>query len=128
MLQQSANQRYTDEQLKEKFARPKRFDVFFHALKTFKLIGALMVDGRVPVVRKMLFVGSIGALAVFLFFPDLISEAFLSTVLPIVGTVLGVPLDAGFDWVAFALVIVSLLRYFPSDIVSEHYMSIFNKR
>lgn len=127
MVQQSASRKYTDEHLKEKFSRPKRFDVLFHAVKTFKLIGALMVDGRVPVVRKVLFLGSIAALVVVLFFPDLVSEAFLSTVLPIVGTVLGVPLDAGFDWVAFALVIVSLLRYFPSDIVSEHYMSIFDK-
>ncbi len=127
MLQQSASQKYTDEHLKEKFYRPKRFDVFFHAVKTFKLIGALIVDGRVPVVRKVLFLGSIAALVAVLFFPDLVSEAFLSTVLPIVGTVLGVPLDAGFDWIAFALVIVSLLRYFPSDIVSEHYMSIFDK-
>lgn len=127
MLQQSASQKYTDEHLKEKFYRPKRFDVFFHAIKTFKLIGALMVDGRVPVLRKFLFVGSIAALAVFLFFPDLISETFLSAVLPVVGTVLGVPIDAGFDWIAFALVIVSLLRYFPGEIVSEHYMSIFDK-
>jgi hypothetical protein len=127
MVQQSASQRYTDEHLKEKFARPKRFDVFFHAIKTFKLIGSLMTDGRVPVVRKFLFVGSIAALVIFLFFPDLLSEAFLSAVLPVVGTVLGVPLDAGFDWIAFALVVVSLLRYFPSDIVSEHYMRIFDK-
>ena len=127
MVQQSASQKYTNEHLREKLVRPKRFDVFFHAIKTFKLIGVLMTDGRVPVVRKLLFVGSIGALAVFLFFPDLMSEAFLSTVLPIVGTVLGVPLDAGFDWAAFALVLVSLLRYFPGDIVSEHYRSIFDR-
>ncbi|MBA2682574.1 MAG: hypothetical protein H0U76_29790 [Ktedonobacteraceae bacterium] len=127
MIQQPVGQKYTDERVREKLAHPKRFDVFFHAIKTFKLIGSLMVDGRVPVVRKLLFVGSIAALAVFLFFPDLISEAFLSTVLPVVGTVLGVPLDAGFDWAAFALVVVSLLRYFPADIVSEHYRSIFDR-
>ncbi|GAC1366812.1 MAG: hypothetical protein NVS2B12_10710 [Ktedonobacteraceae bacterium] len=127
MLQQSASQKYPDEQLKRKFAHPKRVDVFLHATKTFKLIGSLMADRRVPVVRKVLFVGSIAALAVFLFFPDLISEAFLSTVLPVVGTILGVPLDAGFDWIAFAFVVVSLLRYFPAEIVAEHYTSIFNK-
>ncbi len=127
MVQQSASQKYTDERLRENFARPKRFDIFFHAIKTVKLVGSLMTDGRVPVVRKFLFVGSIAALAVFLFFPDLLSEAFLSTVLPVVGTVLGVPIDAGFDWMAFALVVVSLLRYFPSDLVSEHYTRIFNK-
>ena len=86
-----------------------------------------MGDRRVPVVRKVLFVGSIAALAVFLFFPDFFSETFLSVVLPIVGTVLGIPIDAGFDWIAFAMVSVSLLRYFPSEIVSEHYSNIFNR-
>jgi hypothetical protein len=39
--------------------------------------------------------------------------------------VLGVPLDAGFDWVAFALAVVSLLRFFPAELVAEHYQQIF---
>jgi hypothetical protein len=75
----------------------------------------------------VLFVGSIAALAAFLFFPDLFSETFLTFVLPAIGTVLGIPLDAGFDWIAFAMVSISLLRYFPSEIVSEHYRNIFNR-
>jgi len=127
MQQQSANQLYTDEQLKRNFAHPRRRDVFLHGTKTFKLIGRLMGDRRVPVARKTLFVGSIAALAVFLFFPDLFGETILSVLLPVVGTVLGVPLDAGFDWLAFAMVSVSLLRYFPAEIVSEHYSNIFNR-
>jgi hypothetical protein len=106
-------------------ARPKRFDVFFHAIKTFKLIGSLLTDSRVPIVRKVFFLGSIGALLAVLVFPDAFNEVVMSTVLPLVGTVLGVPLDAGFDWVAFSLVVVSLLRFFPAEIVSEHYRSIF---
>ncbi len=82
MQQQSANQLYTDEHLKRKFAHPKRLDVFFHAVRTFKLIGSLMADGRVPIVRKVLFVGSIAALGIFLFFPDLISETILKHCTP----------------------------------------------
>jgi len=39
---------------------------------------------------------------------------------------LGVPLDAGFDWVAFALVVVTLLRFFPAEILAEHYRRIFS--
>ncbi|MBV9230946.1 MAG: hypothetical protein JOZ18_16670 [Chloroflexi bacterium] len=105
--------------------RPKRFDVFFHAIKTCKLVGSLLVDRRVPIVRKVFFLGSIGALLVVLLFPDVLGEFVLSTVLPFVGTVLGVPIDAGFDWVAFAMVVVTLLRFFPAEIVSEHYRSIF---
>ncbi len=106
-------------------AQPKRFDIFFHAIKTFKLLGALLVDRRISFFRKFAFLGSIGFLLVLLFFPDLLNEAFLSTVLPVIGTVIGVPVDAGVDWTAFALLIVNFLRFFPSDIVSEHYQQIF---
>lgn len=111
----------------EQQAKPKRFDIFLHGFKTLRLIGRLMKDRRVPLARKVLFVGSIGGLLVVLFFPDLFGEAFLSTVLPFIGTVLGIPIDAGFDWVAFALLLVNLLRFFPSDLVAEHYHDIFRK-
>jgi len=106
-------------------ARPKRLDVFFHAIKTFKLVGTLLTDRRVPLLRKVLFLCSIGVLLVILIFPDALGEIVLSTVLPLVGTVLGVPLDAGFDWLAFALLVVNLLRFFPAEVVAEHYRTIF---
>ena len=109
----------------ESFAHPKRFDVFFHVIKTFKLVGALLVDTRISITRKVLFLGSIAALLVILIFPDAVNEIVLSTVLPVVGTVLGVPLDAGFDWVAFSLLVVNLLHFFPAEIISEHYRNIF---
>lgn len=105
--------------------RPRRRDVFLHSIKTSKLIGALLQDRRIPIIRKLLFVGSIAGLLLLLFFPDVFNETFLSVVMPVAGTVLGVPLDAGFDWVAFSLVVVSLLRFFPTDVVAEHYRSIF---
>ena|SRR5579859_4635432 len=107
-------------------ARPRRFDVFLHAGKTSKLIGALLTDRRVPIYSKVLFIGSIGGLLAILLFPDAFNEVFLSTVLPIVGTVLGVPVDAGFDWVVFAMLIVNLLRFFPANVVMEHYQAIFH--
>ncbi len=105
--------------------RPRRRDIFFHAGKTFKLIGGLMTDRRVSLWRKLLFVGSVGGLLLLLFFPDLFSEAVLSTVLPIVGTIAGVPIDAGFDWMVFALVAVNLLKFFPAELVAEYYKNIF---
>ncbi len=107
--------------------RPRHIDIFLHAAKTIRLIWALMIDRRVALWRKLLFFGSIAGLLVILLFPDAINEVILSTVLPLAGTVLGVPLDAGFDWVAFALVIVSLLRFFPADLVAEHYRYIFRR-
>ena len=105
--------------------RPRRIDVFLHGFKTFRLIGALMADGRVALWRKAFFFGSIACLLVILLFPDVINEFVLTTILPLVGTALGVPLDAGIDWLGFALVVVSLLRFFPADLVAEHYMQIF---
>ncbi len=105
--------------------QPKRFELFFHIIKTFKLLGALLTDRRVPVFRKIAFLGSIAFLLVLLFFPDLLNEAFLSTVLPVIGTVIGVPIDAGVDWTAFALLMVNFMRFFPEDIVSEQYQRIF---
>jgi hypothetical protein len=104
---------------------PKRRDIFLHGAKTFKLISALVTDPRIPLWRKAFFFGSIAALLVVLLFPDAINEALLSTALPLVGSVVGVPLDAGFDWVTFALVVVSLLRFFPAPLVAEHYNRIF---
>jgi|SRR5258706_10698626 hypothetical protein len=105
--------------------RPRRIDVFLHGIKTFKLIGALMTDGRVALWRKVFFFGSIAGLLVILLFPDAINEFVLTAILPLVGTVAGVPIDAGMDWVGFALVVVSLLRFFPADLVAEHYRQIF---
>lgn len=106
-------------------AYPKRRDIFLHFVKTGKLIGALFTDPRVPVMRKILFIGAVVALLAVLFFPDAVGELGLSAVLPLVGTVLGVPIDAGFDWTAFALLAVNLLHVFPSYLVAEHYNDIF---
>ncbi|GHO85410.1 hypothetical protein [Dictyobacter formicarum] len=127
MLQQSAEQQYPGNQLARKLAHPKRLDIFLHGFKTARLIKALMVDRRVSAFKKVLFVGSIAAIVAILLFPDAINETILSAVLPLVGTILGVPLDAGFDWIAFTLVAVNLLRYFPAEVVSEHYSRIFDK-
>ena len=106
-------------------ARPGRFEIFFHIFKTGRLIKALVFDRRVSLWRKAFFFSAIGALLFLLLFPDLLSEAVTSTVLPLAGSVLGVPLDAGFDWLAFALAIVTLFRFFPPELVAEHYGRIF---
>ncbi len=105
--------------------QPRRRDIFLHAGKTFRLIGALMSDRRIALWRKLLFLGTIGGLLAILFFPDFFSETFLSVVMPVVGTIVGVPIDAGFDWMAFALVAVNLLKYFPAELVAEYYQTIF---
>jgi len=118
-------QQASSSQFPEKLIHPRRFTLFLHAIKTFKLIGALSKDRRVPLSRKILFFGSLLFLLALLLIPDAFGEVFLSVILPFVGTVLGVPLDTGFDWVVFAIALVSLLRVFPAELVSEHYRSIF---
>ena len=120
-------ERDPQQRIASKFAHPRRLDIFFHVFKTGRLVKALIVDRRVPAYRKVLFVVTVAVLLAILAFPDAIGETFLSVVLPLIGTIAGVPIDAGFDWLAFALVAVNLLRYFPADIVSEHYINIFGK-
>ena len=109
-------------------SRPKRWDIFLHIGKTFKLIGALVTDRRIALWRKVLFFACIAALLAVLFFPDFFDEVLLSAILPVVGTILGVPIDAGFDWIAFALIAVSLLRLFPAELLAEHYERIFRHK
>ncbi len=109
----------------EQRMRPSRWEIFLHVGKTFKLFGGLMTDRRVALWRKLFFIGSIGVLLALLFFPDLFNEALLSAVFPVIGTLAGVPIDAGFDWVTFVLVALSLFRFFPAALVAEHYRRVF---
>jgi hypothetical protein len=128
MQQQQVEQtRFDHEKIARKFAHPRRVDIFFHAFKTLKLIRALTLDRRVPLSRKILFFGTLGGFLIILLFPDLIGETILSAVLPVVGTVIGVPIDTGFDWMAFAFVAINLLRYFPAELVADHYSDIFGR-
>jgi hypothetical protein len=122
MLQQQTQHRTYPKRL----IQPKRLDIFLHIFKTFRLMGALLADRQIHILRKLAFLGSVGVLLALLLFPDI--PIVLSAVLPIIGTALGVPIDAGIDWTVFALLLVSLLRLFPAERVSEHYARIFEKR
>ena len=125
--QQQSQQPAPRQALPAKLAHPRRRDIFFHSVKTGKLITALTRDGRVSLVRKFSFFAAVLALLGILLFPDIFGETVLSVVLPFVGTILGVPIDIGFDWAAFALLVVSLLRIFPAEIVGEHYQRLFHR-
>jgi hypothetical protein len=109
------------------FLRPSKISMFFHIIKTLNLMRLLLIDMRVSIMRKIFFTLPIIGLALLLIFPDVVNEAFLSTVLPIVGTLLGIPIDVGFDWIAFGLVALNLLRVFPDEIVAEHYQHVFHR-
>lgn len=108
-------------------SQPKRLTVLFHLRKTFQLIGALITDRRISLWRKLFFGLTIACLLLVLLFPDALNEAFLSVALPVIGTIAGVPIDASFDWLAFALIMVNLLKLFPPMLVAEHYHTIFER-
>lgn len=104
---------------------PGRLELFLHGIKTFKLIRALMTDSRVSRGRKSLFVGGFVGLLALLVLP--VSEVVLNFVMPVIGALIGIPIDTGLDWTVFALLVVHLIRFFPAVIVSEHYERIFHK-
>jgi hypothetical protein len=106
---------------------PGRLTLLLHLIKTCRLIARLLLDGRIAFWRKALFLLACAALFGLLFFSDLLGELVASTLLPLLGSVLGLPLDAGGDWLVFVMVVVSLLRLFPPEIVSEEYRRIFRK-
>jgi len=108
-----------------KSVSPKTSDLLFHFIKTVELVWALLSDRRIGFKHKAFFVGAIGALLVILIFPEVIGEAFLIKVLPVAEAILGMPLAAGLDWAALSSLIVNLLRFFPAEIVAEHYERIF---
>jgi hypothetical protein len=118
---QGVSQNYYENQR----TRPGRTEIFFHIFKTGRLIKALLFDRRVSLWRKAFFFTAIGGLLFLLLFPDLLNETIMSTVLPLAGSVLGIPLDASFDWLAFAIAILTLFRFFPPELVTEHYRRIF---
>ena len=98
--------------------------LLFHIRKTFALVGAVLGDRRVHWLPKATFLGCLGALLIALLGGDAVSE-LVSSVLPVVGPVLGIPIDGSIDWVVFAVAAFNLLKLFPSDVVGEHYDRLF---
>ena len=107
--------------------RPNPFQLLFHVGKTARLAGALLVDRRVTIYRKLLFIGSLLILGLALLAPDTIGLLLSDFVLPLVGPIIDIPADVALDWVAIAVAAYNLLRVFPEEIVTEHYNRLFSK-
>ena len=102
--------------------------LILHIRKTIALTGAVLNDARVHWLTKSLYVGSIGMLLAALLFPEMVGDLLAFFGLPGLGGIadlLGLPAEAGFDWIAFAVAAYNLLRLFPTDIVGEHYDRLF---
>jgi hypothetical protein len=104
---------------------PGRIESFFRFTKTFRLVNALLRDARVPIYRKLAFSLALAALIVAMVFPELMADGLVSAVAPIISALVGIPIEAGIDWVAFVLLLPFLLRIFPANLMQEHYDQIF---
>lgn len=124
--QQSSQKASQDQSTKQKYGQPKRSDLVFHVVKTSKLVGAVITDGRVPVIRKLAYLGVVGLMLAVLLFPEVFGDLVaLIAFLP--ADILGIPAEGAFDWVAFAVASFSLLKLFPAEIVGEHYDRLFRR-
>jgi hypothetical protein len=111
----------------QQHGQPKRTDLFFHLFKSSKLMGALIKDRRVSVLRKVAYLGIVGFLLAALLFPELFGDVLtaLTPLLPL--DILGIPTEGVFDWAAFAVATFELLRLFPKEVVGEHYDRLFRR-
>jgi hypothetical protein len=104
---------------------PGRIESLFRIGGTVKLVNALMRDQRVAPARKVCFAASLAGIIGVMLFPELIADGFLASILPFISGIIGVPIEAGFDWFTFVMLLPILLRIFPSDIMEEHYLRVF---
>jgi hypothetical protein len=109
------------------YKQPRRRDMLFHVLKTIRLVGAVLWDKRVSLVRKGAYLAGMALLLVLLLFPELLADS--ATLLTPLFALLGVevPIEGGIDWLALALGSFSLLSLFPKEILGEHYERIFRR-
>ncbi len=123
-MAQRAQQSSTRQQ-QAQHGQPKRTDLIFHLVKTARLVGAVLADRRVHIVRKIAYLGSVGLLLAILLFPEALAE--VATLVTVVFPFIEIPADATIDWVAFAVATFSLLKFFPKEIVGEHYDRLFRR-
>jgi hypothetical protein len=107
---------------------PGRIESFFRMRRTIQLVNSLMRDARVSAVRKVGFAAALISLLVAMIFPELVADSFLSTIMPFISSIVGIPLEAGIDWFAFVMLLPVLMRIFPAQIMQEHYQIIFRKQ
>lgn len=125
-MSQRAQPATTKEQ-QQQHNQPKRTDLVFHFFKTGKLVSAVLQDKRVHVARKAAYLGVLGLILLIPLVPEIAGQVItlLSPLLP--GEIVELPLDGTIDWVTFAVATFSLLKFFPKEIVGEHYDRLFRR-
>ena len=107
--------------------QPRRRDLLFHVFKSMRLIGAVLEDHRVSLLRKGAYVGGMALLIVLLLFPEVLADSatLLTPLFSLVGVEL--PAEGSIDWLALAFASFSLLSLFPKEVLGEHYEQIFHR-
>lgn len=107
--------------------QPRRRDLVFHLFKTIRLVGTVLWDRRVSLLRKGAFLGGIGVLLALLLVPEVLADGatLLSPLFALIGVEL--PAEGAIDWLAFTLASFSLLQVFPKEILGEHYEQLFQR-
>lgn len=107
--------------------QPRRRDIFLHMIKSVRLVGAMLKDERVSLLRKGAYLGGIAILLVLLLFPELVADGatLLTPLFSLVGV--EIPAEGSLDWLALAFASFSLLSLFPKEILGEHYEQIFHR-
>lgn len=109
------------------FAGPSQWGLLLHIHKTYSLIRAVLADARVHWLPKVMFLSCIGAMLLVLLGGDMMAGV-AESVVPLIGPVVGLPVDASLDWVAFTVIAFNLLKLFPAEIVGEHYDRLFRSK
>lgn len=107
------------------YKQPRRRDLVFHLFKTIRLVGTVLWDRRVSLLRKGAFLGGMGLLLALLLIPEIAADGatLLSPLFALIGVEL--PAEGAIDWLAFTLASFSLLQVFPQEILGEHYEQLF---
>ena len=109
-------------------SRINAFHALAHLPRTMKVATATIRDSRVSIVPKILFIGSIIFVLAALLTPEALAE--FVAVIPGLGDVLalaGLPVDGVIDWLALGITALNMMKFFPQDIVNEHFDEVVAK-
>jgi hypothetical protein len=97
----------------------------FHIGRSLRLMRVLLLDRRVPFIRKFFFLGAIIIFGMILIVPDTLIAGFFAAILPFVGLLFGIPISGIVDIAVLAFLSYGLLRFFPHDLVREHSQQLY---
>ena len=107
-------------------ARPHPWEMVEHPIKTLRFVNDLRQDGRISLVRKLLYLAPMLLLLLAVLVPEGIIAGLVAVALPLVGPAINLPADAVIDWVFLGIAAYALLGIFPRALVAEHHAQRFH--